>query len=191
MWYLDLIDYFLSHVGEVFNCNFFKNFINAFLFFSFLWDPYNSNIDTLTIVPKVSEAFLSSLHSFLFICSSTVIFTTLFSSSLIHSSALVILLMVPSNVFLISVIVLFISVCLFFISSMSLVIVLTVLNASYIFSIIFSSFWSNFTIIILNSLSGRLLNSSSFIWSCEFPPCSFICVVFLFLFIIFFSSSSS
>ena len=93
---------------------------------------------------------------------------------------------VPSSVFLISVIMLFISVCLFFISSMSLVIVLTVLNASYIFSILFPSLWSNFTIIILNSLSGRLLNSSSFIWSCEFPPCSFISVVFLFLFIIFF-----
>ena len=104
--FLDLIDYFLSHVGEVFNYNFFKNFINAFLFFSFLWDPYNSNIDTFNIVPKVSEAFLSSLHSFLFICSSAVIFTTLFSSSLIHSSVSVILLLVPSRVFLISVIVL-------------------------------------------------------------------------------------
>ena len=32
----------------------------------------------------------------------------------------------------------------------------------------------------------RLLISSSFIWSCEFLPCPFICVVFLCLFIIFF-----
>ena len=50
-----------------------------------------------------------------------------------------------------------ISVYLFFISSMSLVIVLTVLDVSCIFSILFSSLWSIFTIIILNSLSGRLL----------------------------------
>ena len=78
---------------------------------------------------------------------------------------------------------LFISFYLFFISSMSLVIVLTVLNASCIFSILFSSLWSIFTIIILNSLSGRLLISSSFIWSYEFLPYAFICTVFLCLFI--------
>ena len=33
--FLDLIDYFLSHVGEVFNYNFFKNFLSAFFFSSF------------------------------------------------------------------------------------------------------------------------------------------------------------
>ena len=32
--FLDLIDYFLSNVGEVFNCNFLKNFLGAFLFSS-------------------------------------------------------------------------------------------------------------------------------------------------------------
>ena len=58
---------------------------------------------------------------------------------------------------------LFISVCLFFISSMSLMIVLTVLNASCIFSILCSSFQSIFIIIILNSLSGRVFISSLFI----------------------------
>ena len=45
--------------------------------------------------------------------------------------------LVPYRVFLISVIVLFFSVCLFFISSMSMVIVLTVLIVSCIFSILF------------------------------------------------------
>ena len=99
MHYLDLIDYFLSHVGEIFNYNFFKNFLSAYLFFFFLWEPYNSNIDTVHIVPKVSEAFLSSFHSFLFIYSSAVIFIILSSSSLIFSSALVILLLVPSRIF--------------------------------------------------------------------------------------------
>ena len=94
-------------------------------------------------------------------------------------SLTVILLLVPSIVFLISVIVLLISVCVFFISSMSLMIVLTVLNASCIFSILFSSLQSIFTIIILNSLLGRVFISSSFIWFFEFLPCSFICAVFL------------
>ena len=75
--------------------------------------------------------------------------------------------------------------CFLIISSMSLVIVLTVLNASCIFSILFSSLWSIFTIIIMNSLSGRLLISSLFTWSCEFQPYTFICVVFLCLFIFF------
>ena len=36
-----------------------------------------------------------------------------------------------------------------------------------------------FTVIILNSFSGRLPISSSLIWSCEFLPCSFICNTFL------------
>ena len=52
---------------------------------------------------------------------------------------------------------LFIAVCLFFISSVSLVIILTVLNASCIFSILISSLQSIFTITIMNSLSGKLL----------------------------------
>ena len=58
------------------------------------------------------------LSSVLFIlltlfCSSSVISTTLSSRSLICSSAPDILLLIPSRVFLISVIVLFVSVCLF------------------------------------------------------------------------------
>ena len=40
-----------------------------------------------------------------------------------------------------------------------------------------------FTIIILNSFSGRLPISSSFAWSGGFLPCSFICCIFLCLFI--------
>ena len=78
---------------------------------------------------------------------------------------------------------LLISVCLFFVSSMSLVIIVTVLIFSCIFSILFSSLQGSFTIIILNSLSGKLLICSLFIWSCEFLPCSFMCAVFLCLFI--------
>ena len=64
---LGLIDYFLPQVGEVFNYNYFKNFLSVFVFFFFLWDPYNSNFGVLNIVPKVSEAVLNYFHSFYFI----------------------------------------------------------------------------------------------------------------------------
>ena len=69
--------------------------------------------------------------------------------------------------------VLFIIVCFLFISSRSL------LNVSYIFSILFPRFWIIFTIITLNCFSGRLPISSSFVWSGGFLPCSFISCVFL------------
>ena len=38
--FLDLVNYFLYHVREVFVYNLFKCFIRPFIFF---WDPYNSN----------------------------------------------------------------------------------------------------------------------------------------------------
>ena len=38
---LDLIDYFLFDVEEIFNYNLFKNFFIPFLFLLFSWDPYN------------------------------------------------------------------------------------------------------------------------------------------------------
>ena len=65
---------------------------------------------------------LSSVLFILFtlFCSSEVISTILPSSSLIRYSASDILLLTPSRVFLISVIVLFVFVCLFFHSSRSL-----------------------------------------------------------------------
>jgi len=151
------IDYFLFHVWEIFDYNFFKNFLSAFLFFFFIWDPYNSNDGAFNIVPKVTETFLNFFFiRFPLFSFSAVISTILSSSSFIHSSASIILLLFPSSVFSISVIVLFISICLFFISSTSLVIVLTVLNASCIFSILISSLQSIFIITILNSLSGEL-----------------------------------
>ena len=73
---------------------------------------------------------------------------------------------------------LFIIVCLLFSSSRSL------LNISCIFSILFPRFWIIFTIITLNSFSGRLPISSPFLWSGRFLPCSFICCVFLCLLIL-------
>ena len=73
---------------------------------------------------------------------------------LIHSSASDILRLIPSRVFLISVILLFVSVCLFFNSSGSLLI------DSCIFSILFSRSLIIFTIVILISFSGSLPTSS-------------------------------
>ena len=51
-------------------------------------------------------------------------------------------------------------------------------------SVCFQGFLIIFTIIILNSFSGSLPISSSFIWTSVFLVCSSICVVFLSLFII-------
>ena len=73
---------------------------------------------------------------------------------------------------------LFIIVCLLFSSFRSL------LNVSCIFSILLLRFWIIFTIIILNSFSGRLPISSSFVWSGGFLRHSFICCVFLCLLIL-------
>ena len=97
-WCVSLSVYhFLSDVREGFDYNLFKMFLRPFLFVLFR-DPYNSNVGAFNIVPEVTKT------------SSAVISTILSSSLLIHSSGSVILLLVPSRVFLISVIMLFISV---------------------------------------------------------------------------------
>ena len=64
LFFLDLIDYFLFHIGEIFNYNVFKKFLLTFLFLFFFWDPYNSSVGAFNIVPEVSETVLSSSHSF-------------------------------------------------------------------------------------------------------------------------------
>ena len=64
---LYLIEYFLFHVGEIFNYTLFKSFLMPFLFLFFFWDPYNSNIGVFDIVSEVSETILISFHSFFFI----------------------------------------------------------------------------------------------------------------------------
>ena len=117
---------------------------------------------------------------FTLFCSTEVISTILYTCSLIRFTTSDILLLIPSWVCLISVIVLFVSVCLLFNYSRSLLI------DSFIFSILFSGFLIIFTIIILNYFSGSLSISSLFIWTSAFLICSFICAVFLCLFITFF-----
>ena len=128
------------------------------------------------IVPEVSEIVLGSFHSFYF--------SLLFRSYVHHF----IFQLTDSffcfrysafdffwSIFNFSNCV--VSVCLFFNSSRSLLI------DSCIFSILFSRFLIIFTIIILNSFSGSLPISSSFISNYVFLLCSFICALFLCLFI--------
>ena len=145
-------------------------------------DPFFSSSSSGTPIIQMLVCLMLSqrslrLSSILFLLfslfySPPVISTILSSSSLIHCFASVTLLLIPSRIFYISVIVLFITVCLLFSSSRSL------LNISCIFSILFLTFWIIFTIVTPNSFSGRLSILSSFIWSCMFLPFSFVCNIF-------------
>ena len=76
----------------------------------FFWNIYNANVGEINVVPRSLK--LSSFIYVLFslFCSSAVISSILSSSTFICSSASFTLLPISSNVFLISVVVLFISV---------------------------------------------------------------------------------
>jgi len=137
---LDLIDYFLFHVGETFNYNLSKNFLISFLFSSSSGPPIQMLVH-LILSQRSLRLSLVLVILFTLFCSSEVISTILSSSSLIRSAS-DILLLIPFTVFLISVIVSSVYVCLFFNSSRSSLI------DSCIFSIPFSVFLI-FTIIIL------------------------------------------
>ena len=89
----------------IFNYNLFKIFLIPFLFLFFFWDPYNSNVGSFGIIQEVSETILSSFHSFYFILPFRSYFHH-FIFQLTDSSASNILLLIPSRIFLISVIVL-------------------------------------------------------------------------------------
>jgi len=70
------LDYFLFHVGEIFNYCLFKKFLIPFLFLFFFWDPYNSNVGPFDIVPR--SVRLSSVLFILFtlFCPSEVQFSS-------------------------------------------------------------------------------------------------------------------
>ena len=100
-------------LGKFSSIIFSKIFLHPFFFSSSSGTPIIQ-----MLVPLILSQRSLRLPSVLFIlvslfCSSEVIFTILSSSSLIRSSASDSLLWIPSGVFLISVIVLFVSVCLF------------------------------------------------------------------------------
>ena len=99
----DLIDYLLFHLEEFSTIISSKIFSYSF-FFSFSSGTPISRMLVCLILSQRSLR-LSSVFFILFtlFCCSEVICTTLSSSSLIHSSASDILLLIPSRVFLISV----------------------------------------------------------------------------------------
>ena len=61
------LNYFFSHISEVFNYNLFKYFLSPFLFLFLFWDPYNSNVCAFNVVSEVSKTVLNSFLSFFFI----------------------------------------------------------------------------------------------------------------------------
>ena len=109
--FLDLIDYFHSHIREIFNNNHFKYFVSLFLFLFFFWNPCNSNVGVFNVVPEVSETVMILFILFSLFFSVVVISTISSSRSLIRSSASVNLLLIPHIEFFISFIVWFLIVC--------------------------------------------------------------------------------
>ena len=99
--------------GGVFNY-YLKHFLMAFLSVFFFWDSYNSNVVAFNIVPEFSEVVLISFFFLLSSLFPVCIYNILSSTSLILSSDSIILLLVPSRVFWISFIALFIIYCLFY-----------------------------------------------------------------------------
>ena len=51
--FLDLVDYFISHVQEVFSYYLFKYFLRSFLSLFSFWDPYKANVGTFIVVSEV------------------------------------------------------------------------------------------------------------------------------------------
>ena len=92
-----------------------KIFSYPFFFSFFFWDPYNLNVVAFDIVPEVSETILSSFHSFYFI----LLFKSYFHHFIFQLTDSFFCFRYSAvdsfRVFLISVIVLFVSVCLFLI----------------------------------------------------------------------------
>ena len=86
LWFLNLVDYLLSRVWEVFSSHLFKYFLRSFLSLFSFWDPYNGNVGAFNVVEEVSQAvFISFLFSVF--CSVAVISTILSSMSFMCSSA--------------------------------------------------------------------------------------------------------
>ena len=112
--FLNLDIDFLLQVREIFNHNFFKYTLDPLLCFS----ACNANVG---ILKCFFRALLGCFHLIVFpVCSADWLFYIfLFSSSLMHSSVSLCLLLIPSSVF-ISATELFIFTYVFFISSSSL-----------------------------------------------------------------------
>ena len=97
--FLDLGDYFLSHVREVFHYNLFKYFSDPFFFFSSSGTPIIRMLVHLILSQRSLRLSLILFILFSLFSSAVVISTILPSRSLTRSSASVILLLIPSRVF--------------------------------------------------------------------------------------------
>ena len=105
----------------------------SFLFSFLSWDPYNSNVGVFNVVPEVSETVLNSFHSFFFILLPGSYFHPFIFQLTYPFFCLSYSVIDSFSSIFISVIVLFITVCLLFSSSRSS------LSVSCIFSILFSA----------------------------------------------------
>ena len=111
---LDLIDYSFSMLGKSSTIISSKFSSYPFFFFSSSGAPIIQMLVLLILSQRSLRLSLVLFILFTLFCSSGVISTILSSSTLIYSSASDILLLIPSRVFLTSIIVLFVSACLFF-----------------------------------------------------------------------------
>ena len=159
--FLDLVDFFLSCVKEVFSCYLFKYFLRSFLSLS---SPSGTPMMQMLVCLMSSQRFLR-LSSFFFFFHS--LFYILFSGSdfhhsvfrsLICSSASVILLLIPCSV-------LSLSVCS---------LILLGLSRTFLASSPFFFRDKEFTIIILNSFFRRQPLSTSFSCFSGVLSCPFI-----------------
>ena len=149
---LDLIDYFLSRVRETFSYYCFRYFLRSFL-----------SLLVHLMLSQRSLRLSSFFLSFFFLYSVLQHWLPLFYPPC-HLSILPVTLLIAIDCFKY----VFISVCLFFSSFRSL------LNVSYIFSIVFLISWIIVTIIVLNSFSRRLPNSILFSCFSAILSCPFI-----------------
>ena len=148
-----------------------------FSLFSF-WSPYKMNISVFDVVPQVSYIVLVSSHFYFFSVQQP------WFPLLCFPAHWFILLPHWGYYWFCSIV--FISVIIFFNSVYSLYLLIHCWNFLFFsvweFILLLSSL-TVFMIITLNSFSGSLPLSPSFIWFCGLLPCSSICTVFLFHFI--------
>ena len=99
IWYsffLDLSEWFLSHVREIFGYYLLEYFFCPLLSLFSFWHPYNTDVGAFHVVPEFSE-MLFVFNLFSLFCSASVVSTNLSSTSLICSSASCILLLATSK----------------------------------------------------------------------------------------------
>ena len=169
--FLDLLDYFLSHVREAFSYYLFRYFLESILSLpSPSGTPIMWKLVCLMLYQRsLRLPFFFFLFLFSLLCFTAVVSTILYSKSLICSSASVIPLLITSSV-------LFITVYLLFSSSRYWV------NISCIFSIHFVRSRIIFTMVIMNYSSWRLPISTSFnCFLCSFIWVTILCLFFLLL----------